>query len=80
MSRNWKEPSDSELVQDTKDFQSDSLDGPDSSSDFARAGHQARNDMQDLGDSSMENRDRAEKENVPDRVEDTDIQEGEDDA
>jgi hypothetical protein len=52
-----------------KEFQSSKGDTPDSSKDFARAEHQARNDYQDTG-GSLSNRDRSSKEDVPSRESD----------
>jgi hypothetical protein len=53
----WKE-------EDTKKYQRDKGDKPDSSKDIARAEHQARNDYQKDG-GSLPNRDLSSKQDVP---------------
>lgn len=49
-----------------KDYQSSKGEKPDSSKDFARAEHQARNDYQDSG-GNLDNRDRGSKSDTPSR-------------
>jgi len=52
-----------------KDFQREKGDTPDSSRDFARAGHQAANDYQDSGSpfGPLSDRDRSSKSDIPSR-------------
>jgi hypothetical protein len=54
-----------------RDFQREKGEEPDSTKQFKTAGHQPRNDYQDSGspDGELANRDRASKQDVPDKEE-----------